>query len=50
MVADAYISRLGYLCCALCVCKSSCKLTRGNKSIEDVDNIIQDFKTVRLGL
>ena len=57
MVADAYISRLGYLCCALCVCKCSCKLTRGNKSlqkrktiIEDVDNTIQDFKTVRLGL
>ena len=43
--------------CVLCVCKSSCKLTRGNKSlpkhktiIEDLDNIIKDFKIVRLGL
>ena len=38
--------------CVLCVCK----FTRGNKSqtkhktiIEDLDDIIQDFKTVRLG-
>ena len=37
--------------------KSSCKLTRGNKSlpkhktiVEDLDNITQDFKTVTLGL
>ena len=57
MVVDAYISSLGYLWCALCVCKSLCKLTRGSKSlpkrktiIEDVGKIIQDFKTVRLGL
>ena len=42
--------------CVLCVCKSSCKFTRGNKSqpkhktvIEDLDKIMQDFKTVRLG-
>ena len=54
MVADAYISSLGYLWCALCVCKSLCKLTRGSKSLPKrktiIDNIIQDFKTVRLGL
>ena len=57
MVVDAHISSLGYLWCALCVCKSLCKLTRGGKSlpkrktiIEDVGNIIQDFKTVMLGL
>ena len=40
--------------CALCVCKSLCKLTRGSKSLPKrktiIDNIKQDFKTVRLGL
>ena len=57
MFANAHILSLGYLWCALCVCKSLCKLTRGSKSlpkrktiIEDVGNIIQDVKTVRLGL
>ena len=43
--------------CVLCVCKSSGKLTRRIKSlpkhktiIKDLDNFIQDFQTVGLGL